>query len=596
LLQIRHADGVEELSFPEFEDAVRAGRIGPLTPLRFEPVTGDAFRPAGELELFRSVLDNPRTRFERRFTLRRPPAVTATLAVILFAAFLWQLQSAPLDVPALLAQGAKSLEHQRFLGQWWRLATAPLLHVSWIHLGTNLAFIGYLGWNVEAILGRASTLLLYVAAGIGSMLASTWATTSVAVGASGVTFALFGAAIAVGWRFGEWLPRPVRVRYGWAVLPFLTWFLVIGAMWDTVDNFCHLGGLLIGGALALALPASLEERSSGWSAAGRGALAAALVFATTVIAPTASRMGIGTAPALQAAYTSREPGYSLRPPARWTELRTEGQPPSWSSPTGLARLSVRSWVDDATVPDPEAVRRRWVQELEQRAVVVPHSTPEPASLGLPEAWFTLETDVISADGVLRSLRVGRIRGLYVTTVEFLHAEDHFAAYAPLRERVLTSMQLQAPRAVERAAEAILSTRLPAAELEPGIDRAIAEGPRTTPAASLRLAAELGRYGDRERARALLDALLLRAPDAPEVLHWDLWVDHHLGGGADGVERAEALLLRAPDSLQSTALAFDVLLAADQRGGARRVLDRLRRQWPDASATRRRAALLPPSMP
>jgi len=585
---------VDELSFGEFEDAVRAGRIDARTPLRFDPVTGDAFRPAGELELFRSVLDNPRTRFEQRFTLRRPPLVTAALAVALVGVFLWQVQSAPLDVPTLLGQGAKSLEHQRFLGEWWRVATAPLLHVSWMHLGTNLAFIGYLGWNVEAILGRASTLLLFVAAGLGSMLVSTWATTSVAVGASGITFGLFGAAIALGWRFGEWLPPKVQVRYGWAVLPFLTWFLVIGAMWDTVDNFCHLGGLLIGGGLALALPTSLEEARTGWSAAGRGAAALGLVFVATVAAPAASRMGIATTPALQPALVSREPGYAIRPPARWTALVTEGQPPAWSSPTGLARLSVRSWLQEDAVADAEQVRRRWVQELEQRAVVVPHSTPDPQTLGLSAEWFTLETDVISADGVLRSLRAGRIRGLYVTTIEFLHAEDHFAAYAPLRERVLASVELQTPRAVERAVEALLSTTLDEPALDAALERALREGPGMAPAASLRLAAELARFGDRDRARRMLDELVRGEPDAPEVLHWDLWVDHHLGGGEGLATRAQALIVRAPDSLQSCALAFDVLLDEGDPAGARRVLDRLTLRWPDSNPTIRRAAQLPPA--
>ena len=48
-------------------------------------------------------------------------------------------------------------------GEWWRLITAAFLHYGPIHLGMNMLALWWLGSPVEAALGRARYLLLYLA-------------------------------------------------------------------------------------------------------------------------------------------------------------------------------------------------------------------------------------------------------------------------------------------------------------------------------------------------------------------------------------------------------------------------------------------------
>jgi membrane associated rhomboid family serine protease len=599
MLEIRRPDGtITELDFEAFEEAVQAGRIGPETPVRFPPVTGGRFVAAGELESYRSLVDHPRARFRRSFDLRRIPRVTALMAVLLAAVFVWQTrQSAGLNGPALILQGAKSMPHQVELGEWWRLLSASLLHSGWLHLIPNLAFLFYVGWNVETILGAAGMALLLVAAGLGSMTVSSLASDAATVGASGLTFAVFGAAIALGWRYADWLPHRFRARYGWPMVPFVVYFLAVGMMWPTIDNFCHVGGLVVGGALGLVLPAALEETDKQWPRrAMRLASAALLVLLVTVAMPLAWRSGVlpGARPRPEPVLAG-EAGYSLQPPAGWEPLGRSGRGPGWRSPTGQGQLTARAWIEELEVPSDEEVRRRWVEELEESASVVPRSSPPPASIGLPEAWFTLECDVVAGEQLLRSLRVGVVRGLYVTTLEFLHPVDRYDAYARLREAVFATVRLEEPRTVVRALEALHGGALADPE---AVERAMDAVPARvagSPAEALRLVAELARYGEGERARHLLGALGASGAQGAELLYWDLWIDHHLAGVVrpDVAERARELAASQPDSLPAAALAFDLLLRAERNDEARAVLWRMQERWPERLPVLERSARLPP---
>jgi membrane associated rhomboid family serine protease len=600
VLHIRRTDDViEELTYEQFEELVRAGRIPPTTEVRFEPVTGDAFVPAVELELYCSLVDDSRTRFQRRFDLRRIPRVTVISAILLALVFVWQTQQSPvLNGAALVRQGAKSMPYQVELGEWWRLLSGSLLHSGWLHLVPNLAFLFYVGWNVETILGTTGMALLLVAAGIGSMALSSVAGDAATVGASGMTFAVFGAAIALGWRYGAWLPHRFRARYGWPMVPFVVYFLVVGMMWPTVDNFCHVGGLLVGGGMGLTLPSALEEAEGDWPRKGlRLAVAGLLALVVAVAMPIGWQLGLlpAGAPRSEAVFAG-EAGYSLRPPAGWEPLGRSGRGPGWRSDTGQAQLTARAWIEELDVPSPEAVRQRWVDELEESASVVPRTGPEPVTIGLAPGWFTLESDVVAGDQVLRSLRVGVIRGLYVTTLEFLHPVDRYEDYERLRRLVFETVRVEEPRAVVRALEALHSGALgDPTEVARAMD-AVPARVAGSPAESLRLAAELARHGERDRARRVLEALRAAGADEPELGYWELWIDHHLHDGAirDAVARSRELTARQPGSLPAAALGFDVLLAAGERDDAQRVLERMAERWPDRLPTLKRQARLPPS--
>lgn len=178
----------------------------------------------------------------------------------------------PTSAPALVAAGA--LERGRvWSGEWWRLGSAVLLHVGWIHLGLNAAF--GLGWcrMVERVLGPARFLLLYAAAGLAASAASLLAQDVISAGASGALFGTIGAALVLhrralpGWR--PFLRSPATVQ---VVLQLAGWTAValVGAL--PLDHAAHGGGLVAGALVAWVLT-SPARRPAAWVA-----LAAALLL------------------------------------------------------------------------------------------------------------------------------------------------------------------------------------------------------------------------------------------------------------------------------------------------------------------------------
>ena len=556
---------------------MRRGSIGPDVPIRFAPATGDDFVPASSLELYSALLEDDRARFVAAFTLRRVPWVTLGVATILVAVFIWQLRAGHLTSAVLIEQGAKSLPHQVELGHWWRLLTAPLLHAGWTHLIPNLLYVLYVGWNVESLLGRSGTLLVVVTSAVVSMAVSSVATPLPTVGASGVTFGLFGAAVALGWRYGAWLPRRTASRFGWSVFPFVIYFLAFGAIWsDWVDNFCHLGGLLAGGALGLTLPsAHVETTVDGWRAPARTAAALGIVFGVGVLLPAAWSLGlIGTVQSADTDASFPQAGYALAAPRTWIEEQADGAP-SWRSPTGAARLTTSAWIEEHEPPSRGAVRAVWIASLERGGAVV---SPRDLALAprLPKdlaGCFTMEADLVVSGDLLRSLDLGCIRGTHVTTMQFVHPMEHWDAYKRVRQRTLETLRLTETESLKRARSAFTQ-----------------DGDNS---AKLALAATLARLGEREEAESLLAELEVVEPDASEVLYWRLWLELHLGEGrslaADREQMAERMILLEPDDLPFVALAFDVLLSRQRLARARDVLDHMRSRWPDRSLTKDRIA-------
>ena len=144
-------------------------------------------------------------------------------------------------------------------GQWWRLMSSVFLHGSVLHLLNNMALLWVLGELLEDDVGTVRFTAIDLVAGLGSSLASIWwHTTTVGVGASGAIFGLMGAAMVLAWRRA--LPEEVGgvVLLLSAILGGIN--LVMGFIMPGVDNAAHLGGLLTGALLGLALSPRLRHR------------------------------------------------------------------------------------------------------------------------------------------------------------------------------------------------------------------------------------------------------------------------------------------------------------------------------------------------
>ncbi|MGW7272408.1 rhomboid family intramembrane serine protease [Streptomyces sp. NPDC054864] len=138
-------------------------------------------------------------------------------------------------------------------GQWYRLVTSMFTHQEIWHIAFNMLGLWWLGGPLEAALGRARFLSLYLLSGLaGGALTHVVAEPGQAsLGASGAIFGLLGAT-AVLMRRLNYDMRPVIALLALNMLFTFTWS---GIAWEA-----HVGGLVAGVAIAYGMVHAPRER------------------------------------------------------------------------------------------------------------------------------------------------------------------------------------------------------------------------------------------------------------------------------------------------------------------------------------------------
>lgn len=155
--------------------------------------------------------------------------------------------------------------------QWWRFIAPMFIHINLIHLLVNMYSLMMVGPFVEKLYGSAKFVVFWVVTGLFGLLASyltvrpQLATSPLArfifksddlpsAGASGALFGLVGVLFVFGIKFRRELPEGFKRAFGTGMLPIIFINLFIGFIGrGFIDNAAHLGGLLSGAALALAV-------------------------------------------------------------------------------------------------------------------------------------------------------------------------------------------------------------------------------------------------------------------------------------------------------------------------------------------------------
>lgn len=160
-------------------------------------------------------------------------------------------------------------------GAVYRLITGTFLHFGILHLLLNMWALWVLGRSLERDLGPARFLALYLVSGLGgSVAAYVFSPEAISAGASGAIFGLFAAQLIVMKRLG---------RDTSAVLPVLLINLWMTFAISGISIAGHLGGLVIGGLVALGLayaPRSARTPVQIATIAGATLLLAAITLTT----------------------------------------------------------------------------------------------------------------------------------------------------------------------------------------------------------------------------------------------------------------------------------------------------------------------------
>ena len=171
-------------------------------------------------------------------------------------------------------------------GEVWRLFTAMFLHIGWMHLLFNSYALVAIGSDLERIVGWERFLAIYVLSGLFGSLASYAFSPHLSAGASGAIFGVIGALGAFFALYRERLGRWGQSRLG-NILFLIAINLFLGLTNPGIDNYGHLGGLLSGAVLGLALAPRYEMDASGIRLVDRNNLARywpALIVAVALLA------------------------------------------------------------------------------------------------------------------------------------------------------------------------------------------------------------------------------------------------------------------------------------------------------------------------
>jgi membrane associated rhomboid family serine protease len=249
------------------------------------PICPDCMRPASvgfhcpdDVALAAKTVRAPRTSVGA--ALRdSPPYVTGALILANFVVYLITVEQAGNGFRRSVGTPGGGLFYNWQLvpfrvdnGDYYRLITSAFLHVSLLHIGSNMLALFFVGPPLERLLGRWRFGAVYLLSALGGS-AAIYAFGAVNVpvaGASGAIFGLFGACLVLVRRLGfdaQWL-------VGIIVLNFVFTFSIPG-----ISKLGHIGGFVAGCLSALAiggLPRMNARLSNRQQAAGLSALAAVI--------------------------------------------------------------------------------------------------------------------------------------------------------------------------------------------------------------------------------------------------------------------------------------------------------------------------------
>ena len=134
-------------------------------------------------------------------------------------------------------------------GQYWRLLTPALLHGSLQHIGANMISLFIIGQRMETFYGHRRFLGLYILSAIGGNVLSFLLTPGISVGASTAVFGLIAAEGVFAFQHRSLFGPQAREMLN-NIMFLLILNLGIGLWSPYIDNWGHLGGLLVGLAFA----------------------------------------------------------------------------------------------------------------------------------------------------------------------------------------------------------------------------------------------------------------------------------------------------------------------------------------------------------
>ena len=216
------------------------------------------------LEYFIKVTDNINQKNESKSKIAekifsfKKPIVTYSLIFICILVFIlmYVLGSGSTDNYTLLVFGA-NVDTLTKNGDYYRLFTSMFLHIGILHLLCNMYSLYIIGKEVENVFGKVIYLIIYLLSGIaGSILSLAFNHNTICAGASGAIFGLLGALLYFGYYYRTYLGATLTRT----IIPVIVLNLIIGFTSSGIDNAAHIGGLV--GGILIAMAVGVPDKSN----------------------------------------------------------------------------------------------------------------------------------------------------------------------------------------------------------------------------------------------------------------------------------------------------------------------------------------------
>ncbi len=188
----------------------------------------------------------------------KKPVITYALIVLNIMVYLFMLLYDTVDQTYFYALANDYEEIQN--GQIYRLITSMFLHSDIIHIACNMYALYILGPVVERYYGKTKFLIIYMLSGIlGSIFSAAFMSAdTISIGASGAIFGLLGSIAYFTYYYRATLQGLLRSQ----ILPVILLNLALGFMIPGIDVSGHIGGLIGGILVSMAIGIGDKGRTS----------------------------------------------------------------------------------------------------------------------------------------------------------------------------------------------------------------------------------------------------------------------------------------------------------------------------------------------
>ena len=143
-------------------------------------------------------------------------------------------------------------------GEYYRLITSGFLHIGLIHLLLNMYSLYIVGTQVEYFYGKVKYIMIYLFSLImGSLFTVALSSVNtVSAGASGAIFGLLGSILYFGVKYRGYIGNSLVNQ----IVPVVVLNLIIGFTTPGIGNAAHIGGLVGGYLISMAVGIGIDKK------------------------------------------------------------------------------------------------------------------------------------------------------------------------------------------------------------------------------------------------------------------------------------------------------------------------------------------------